>query len=54
MSRKTIIMIGMFIGSIAGQSLVVLLGADTFSITSILGSGAGGVIGVWLGYKFSS
>jgi hypothetical protein len=48
------IMIGMTIGSIAGQYLVVLLGADTFSVTSILGSGAGGMIGVWLGYKYSS
>ncbi|MDD5772822.1 MAG: hypothetical protein PHX78_05065 [bacterium] len=53
MSRKTMILIGMIAGSIIGQYFVIFLGADTFSVASILGSGAGGMIGVWLGYKFS-
>jgi len=40
-------MIGMIIGSVAGGYLPGLLGADGFSLTSLLGSGAGGILGIW-------
>lgn len=52
-SRKTMIMIGMAAGSIIGQYIAVFLGADTFSVISILASGAGGILGVVFVYKFS-
>jgi uncharacterized membrane protein YfcA len=50
MSRKSIIMLGMIIGSFAGGYMPILLGADAFSLTSLLGSGAGGILGIWLAY----
>jgi hypothetical protein len=52
MSRKTVIMVLMTIGSIAGAYVPVLLGADGFSMTSLAGSTAGGILGIWLGLKF--
>lgn len=53
MSRKTMIMIGMIIGSIAGGYLPGLLGADAFSPTSLLGSGAGGILGIWIAFQLT-
>ena len=53
MSRKTMIMIGMIIGSIAGGYLPGLLGADGFSLTSLLGSGAGGILGIWIAFQLT-
>ena len=53
MSRKSIIMFGMTIGSIAGAYLPVLLGADTLSFTSLFGSGIGGILGIWLAFKIT-
>jgi hypothetical protein len=53
MSRKTMIMIGMIIGSIAGGYLPGLLGADAFSLTSLLGSGAGGILGIWIAFQLT-
>jgi outer membrane lipoprotein SlyB len=53
MSRKTMIMIGMIIGSVAGGYLPGLLGADGFSLTSLLGSGAGGILGIWIAFQLT-
>jgi hypothetical protein len=52
MSRKKLIMLGMAVGSIAGGYLPTLFGFDDFMV-SLLGSFFGGVIGIWIGYKFS-
>lgn len=52
MSRKKLIMIGMIAGSIVGGYLPALFGLDEFMV-SLLGSFIGGIIGVWIGYKFS-
>ena len=52
MSKKTLVTIGMIIGSLAGGYLPVLFGAGIFSYTSVLTSGIGAIIGIWLGYKF--
>jgi hypothetical protein len=51
MSRKSMIMFGMVIGAMAGGYAPTLLGADTFSAVSLLGSTAGGILGIWLAYK---
>ena len=48
MSRKAMIMFGMIIGSLAGGYLPGLLGADGLSLVSLLGSGAGGILGFQL------
>ena len=53
MSRKFMILFGMTIGSIAGGYIPTLLGANTFSLTSLFGSTAGGILGIWLAFKLS-
>jgi uncharacterized membrane protein YeaQ/YmgE (transglycosylase-associated protein family) len=52
MSRKKLIMLGMIVGSIVGGYLPALFGLDEFMF-SLLGSFIGGIIGIWIGYKFS-
>jgi hypothetical protein len=54
MSRKTIIIIGMIGGSFAGGYAVALLGSEAISFTSFLGSTAGGILGIWIAFKFSA
>ena len=50
MSRKSIIMIAMVIGSIAGAYVPILLGADSIYV-SLIGSTIGGFIGIWGAFK---
>ena len=52
MSRKKLIMLGMVAGSIVGGYLPAQLGVDGL-MASFWGSSVGGVIGFWIGYKFS-
>jgi len=47
------IMLGMIIGSFAGGYIPTLLGADAFSMTSLLGSVAGGILGIWIAYRLT-
>ncbi len=54
MSQKSIILIGMFIGSSLGGLIPALWGADLLSFSSIIFSTLGGLIGIWLGYKLSA
>ena len=51
MSRKTLVWIGLFIGSAIGGYLPALWGSDGFSLSSLLGSAIGGAGGIWLGFK---
>jgi outer membrane lipoprotein SlyB len=53
MSRKVMIMFGMVIGSFAGGYLLGLLGVDGISLASLLGSGAGGILGIWIAFKLT-
>jgi hypothetical protein len=52
MSRKKLIMLGMVAGSIVGGYVPALFGLDGLMV-SFLGSFIGGIIGVWIGYRFS-
>jgi membrane protein YqaA with SNARE-associated domain len=52
MSRKKLIMLGMVVGSVAGGYLPALFRFDGLMV-SLLGSLIGGIIGIWMGYKFS-
>ena len=52
MSRKKLIILGMVVGSIAGGYLPALFGLDGLMV-SLLSSFIGGIIGIWVGYKFS-
>ncbi len=51
MSQKSMFMLAMVLGSTIGGYLPSLLGADSFSMTSLFGSLVGGVLGIWLVYK---
>lgn len=53
MSSKTMIMIGMVVGSIIGGYLPILFGASFLSLWSLLGSAAGGLLGIWITYKWT-
>jgi ABC-type lipoprotein release transport system permease subunit len=52
MSRKKLIMLGMIVGSIAGGYVPSLFGVDGL-MTSLLGSTAGGLLGIWITYQIS-
>jgi len=47
------IMVGMIIGSFAGGYLPGLLGPDEFSLVSLLGSGVGGILGIWIAFQLT-
>ena len=53
MSRKTIIIMGMIGGSFAGGYVAALFGAEAISLSSFLGSTAGGIVGIWIAFKVS-
>ena len=53
MSEKTMILLGVILGSIIGGYAPCLLGADSLSIVSLLGSAAGGILGLWIAYKLT-
>ena len=52
--RRQLIWFGMFVGSAIGGLIPSLWGADTFSFSGVIMTAVGGVIGIWLGFKFSS
>jgi len=52
MSEKSIIMLGMFIGSSIGGYLPSLFGASLFSLWSVFSTAIGGIIGIYLAYKW--
>ena len=47
------IMFGMIIGSYAGGYLPCLLGADGISLASLLGSSAGGILGIRIAFQLT-
>ncbi|MDR3558379.1 MAG: hypothetical protein P4L61_02505 [Candidatus Pacebacteria bacterium] len=52
MSRKTLVWLGLGIGSTVGSVLPGWWGGNIlYSISSIFFSGVGGVLGIWLGWK---
>ena len=54
MSRKSILMIGMVVGSSAGSAVPMLWGAGLFSMWSILFTFLGGIAGIWLAFKLTA
>jgi uncharacterized membrane protein YeaQ/YmgE (transglycosylase-associated protein family) len=53
MSRKKVIMLGMVVGSIAGGYMPALFGIEGL-MASLLAGSIGGILGIWLSYKFSA
>ena len=52
MSQKALIWIGLTVGSAGGGYLPLLWGGDLISLTSVALSAVGGIVGIWLGYRF--
>lgn len=52
MSKKTLIWLGLAVGSGIGGYLPALWGGDLISLSSVVLSAAGGIVGIWLGYRF--
>lgn len=52
MTKKTLIWIGLTVGSTVGGYLPVLAGADAFSFSGVIFSMVGGIAGIWFGYRF--
>jgi len=52
MSKKFLIGLFVFVGSTIGSFIPSLWNADLLSYSSLFLGGVGGLIGVWLGYKF--
>ncbi len=50
---KSVIITTMVLGSIVGGYLPALWDGSVFSMSSIFLSGAGGLVGIWLGYKMA-
>ena len=52
LSKKTLIWVGLTVGSAIGGYLPALWGGDLISLSSVAFSAAGGIVGIWLGYRF--
>jgi hypothetical protein len=48
---KKFIWIGMFLGSTIGNMLPLLWGGDAISVSGVLLSLLGGIVGIWAGYR---
>ena len=53
MKAKTLIMIGLVVGSTLGGYIPALWGDGGLSMASVLCGGIGGLLGIWAGYKVS-
>lgn len=51
MESKQLIWVGLFVGSTVGSFLPALWGGDLLSFSSIIFSGIGGIVGIYLGFK---
>jgi hypothetical protein len=52
-SSKKLIWLGFFVGSTVGGMLPSMWGADMLSISGIVLSLVGGVLGIWAGYRLA-
>jgi uncharacterized membrane protein YoaK (UPF0700 family) len=50
--RKKLVWIGFFVGSTAGNLLPLIWGGDAISISGFLFSILGGIVGIWLSYRW--
>lgn len=51
-SKKTLIWVGLTVGSALGGYLPALWGGALISFSSVTLSAVGGIVGIWLGYRF--
>lgn len=53
MRSRSFIWLGVLVGSTIGSLIPELWGGDTFSYSSVLLSGVGALVGLWIGFKMS-
>jgi len=53
MDSKRITWLFMFIGGMVGGYVPLIWGASFLSFSSVLFSGIGGFLGIWIAYKFT-
>ncbi len=53
MKSKSLVWIGMVVGSVVGGFVPKLWGAGMFSMSALATSTAGGLVGIWAGYRLS-
>lgn len=53
MNSRSLIWLGLFLGSAIGGYIPTLWGDNFFSLSSVVLSGICAVIGVWIGFKLS-
>jgi hypothetical protein len=53
MGAKSVVMIAMICGSTLGSCLPLLWGGSCLSLAAVLLGGAGGIAGIWAGYRLS-
>ena len=51
MERKKLIWLRLFVGSTVGGFIPSLWGSDLISMSGVIGSAIGGIIGIWLGFR---
>ena len=54
MNSKSMIWVGMFVGSAIGGYVPLLWGGSLFSFSSVILTGVGGILGIYLGFKMSN
>ena len=54
MSPKSIVMLGMIVGSTIGGFVPTFFGVDIFSFWSILGNIVGGLIGIYFAFQIAN
>ena len=54
MPTKFMVFMGMIIGSIIGGYIPTFFGVGLMSYASVLFSGIGAILGIWIGYKFGN
>jgi len=52
--NKSIIWVGAIVGSTLGGFIPILWGSDFLSFSSVIFTGLGGILGIWLGYRLNN
>lgn len=53
MNSKSLIWVGMTLGSVLGGYVPMLWGAGVFSFSSLLFGTAGAILGIWIAFRIS-
>ena len=54
MSKKTLVWLGLFVGSTLGAYVPAIWNVGVFSYSSAVFSALGGLLGIWMGFKLGN